>query len=457
MNKVNQLGEAPVRSLFFKYYMPTLVSLLSITLHQVVNGIILGHYAGKEGLAAVGLYGPIVIVFIALTLPVMIGGGILISKNIGAGSYDKVQRIFQFTTTLALVFGGIISLAAPFIAAPIASLLAGSEHTIIVNNLSDYMLWQLISIPFFFLRMFWGNFLRSDGAPNASKNGNLIAVVLNIILDVVLVIGLDMGVKGASIATAISIFAGTLYLFFYIQQHKGHFDFRNFTLSLKFAEWKQLFSYGFPTFVSEISFSAGLLIISHSVIPYGATAVAAFGLVNYISFIFLRIFTAAMIAILPIMSFNIGAKLPLRVLAILKFSLLFTLVVGIVVAALGFFIPDMLVILFSGGDTTEFRQVTEQAITLYFILFIAAGPNYILSAYFQSIKKTGLSIIINILKGVVFIWLLLLILPEYFNLGLSGIWLSRSLAEILTLVMIVFYTFIKREQYYSKQTIDSIG
>ena len=57
MNSSNPLGEAPVKSLFFKYYIPALTSILSITLHQVINGIILAQEVGKEGVAAVGLYG----------------------------------------------------------------------------------------------------------------------------------------------------------------------------------------------------------------------------------------------------------------------------------------------------------------------------------------------------------------------------------------------------------------
>ena len=75
MNVSSQLGEAPIRSLFYKFYFPALASILSSTLHQIINGIILGQQVGKEGLAVVGLYGPVVIVFISLTLPVMIGGG----------------------------------------------------------------------------------------------------------------------------------------------------------------------------------------------------------------------------------------------------------------------------------------------------------------------------------------------------------------------------------------------
>jgi len=169
MNQPTKLGEAPIRSLFFSYYVPALTSILSTTLHQVINGVILGQQVGKEGLAAVGLYGPVVIVFIAFTLPIMIGGGILIGKSIGAGEYDKAQKLLQFATTLAIVVGGVIAVCTPFFLTSIANFLAGSNNTELVKNTADYMFWQLIGMPFFFLRMFWGSFLSNDGAPNVSK------------------------------------------------------------------------------------------------------------------------------------------------------------------------------------------------------------------------------------------------------------------------------------------------
>jgi Na+-driven multidrug efflux pump len=453
MNAPDQLGNAPVSTLFFNYYFPALTSILSSTVHQLVNGVILGQQVGKDGLAAVGLYGPVVIMFVAFTLPLMIGGGILISKHIGAATYDKAQEVFDFATTLALFFGGIAALSTPFVVKPLAAFLAGTHNTVLAENTADYIFWQLASLPFFFLRMFWGNFISHDNAPKISRNASLIAVAVNVVLDLLLIVVLDMGVKGASIATAVAGFAAVLYLFVYLQKGKNHFGFRHFRFTLQLKEWKTLLKVGFPSFASEVAFSSGLLLINQSILPYGPLAVSAFGLVNYVSFLFIRLFTAAMVAVLPIMSFNIGAKLPHRVLAILRFSLLFTFALGLMVTALGFMIPDLLISLFSGEVTQEFSQVAGSAMALYFVLFLAVGPNYILSAYLQSIGKATMSTLLTISKGFILIALFLLLLPGYFHMGLQGIWLSRSLAEILTLLLAGMYTFYHRESYYSTKVI----
>ena len=452
MTKSHQLDTDPIRSLFFKYYFPALISILSVTVHQIINGVILAYAVGKEGVAAIGLFAPILTVFIAFGLSLMIGGGILIAKNIGAQNYDRVQQIFQFTTTMVLLIGGIVAFSAPFITRPLANFLAGTENTAVVSNTSAYMFWGFIWLPFFLVRMLWGNFLSNAKNPRISRNATLIAVALNIILDVLLVIVIPLGVAGASIATGISVVISLFYLFFFIRNAKGHFSFKNFEFTLMLKDWRELISFGIPSLVSEISFAIGLLLINKNLLPYGSLAISAFGLVNYLSFIFPRLFTASMVAMLPIISFNIGARLPARALEIFKFSILFTLYLGIVVFVIGLMFPLFLVNIFSGEESEEFKELAQNAITLYFALFIAAGPNYILSAYFQSIGKSALSISINLLKGAGFV-VGFLFLFEYLKTGLNGIWLIRAFSEMATLLLIGFYTLYKRENYYAAEII----
>lgn len=451
MSATNPLGQAPIRSLFFQYYGPALISMLSSTAHQVINGVILGQQVGKEGLAAVGLYGPVVIVWVSLALPIMIGGGVLIGKSLGAAKYGKAQQVFQFATTLVLLLGGTLALTAPLIAQPLAHFLVGKGNSTLATNTANYAFWQLISLPFFFLGMIWGNFVRADNAPKVSRNASILAAGVNIVLDLILIVGLHKGVEGASMATAIALACGPIYLFIYILQGNTHYNIPSFRFTLRLDEWRDYIKVGLPSFASEIAFSSGLLLINQKLINFGPTSVAAFGLVNYLSFILVRLFTAAMIAALPIMSFNIGARQPNRVLETLRFSLLYTLVLGVLITTLGFLFPDQLVTLFSGDQSAQYHQVASQAMSLYFLLFLAAGPNYLLAAYLQSTGKPTLSILINCLKGFALVILCLSVLPDRF--GLAGVWLSRSLAEILTLLLVSIYTLYNRKKYYDESAV----
>jgi putative MATE family efflux protein len=451
-NKI-QLDKDSIGPLFFKYYIPILTSLLSITIYQVIDGAILANYVGKEGVAAVGMFGTIITIFIAFGLTLVIGGGILIGKNIGAGNYTKAQRVFQFTTTLAIVFGLIILLLTPFTVSYIVSFLVGNSESELFDKTLDYMFWGFMWTPIFLLRMILGNAISHDGAPKVTRNASVFGVVVNVILDILLIIVFPFGTEGASIATGVSVLLSVCYLVFYINKEKGHLKIRNYKFTLKLKEWKELLNYGVPSFVSEVSFSIGLLLINMRLAQFGAIFVSVFGIANYLSFIFLRLFTAAMISTLPIMSFNIGAKLPNRVLGVLKFSLLFTFVLGIAVVSLGFLIPEFLVTLFSGSESEAFKKMASASLGLFFLFFIVAGPNYILGAYLQSIGKLIPSIILNLLKGCVLIIIPLFLIPDYLGNEKEWIWLSRTFAEVAAFILVGFYVFNRRDSFFSDKAI----
>ncbi len=448
-----QLDKDPIRSLFFKYYVPVLTSLLSVTILQIVDGTILAQYVGKEGVAAVGMFGIIITVFIAFGLTLVIGGGILIGKHIGAGHYDKAQEVFQFTTSLAILFSLVIIALTPFIASDIVYFLVGNRTTELFDKTLDYMFWGFMWTPIFLVRMILGNAISHDGAPKITRNATVFAVILNILLDLLFVVVFPFGTKGASIATGISILLSTCYLVYYINKEKGHLKIRHYKFTIKIKEWRELLNYGVPSFVSEISFSAGLLLINMRLAQIGTLAVAVFGIINYLSFIFLRLFTSAMISALPIMTFNIGAKLPNRVLDVFKFSLLFTFVLGIVVAALGFLIPEFLVNIFSGSEPEAFKTMASNSLGLFFLFFIVAGPNYIFGAYLQSIGKLIPSVILNLLKGCVLVVVPLFLMPEYLGHEKDWIWLSRTFAEIGAFVLVGFYTLNRRKFFFSNEAI----
>lgn len=453
MKKDIQLDKDPIRPLFFTYYIPALTSMLSITLHQVVDGIILGQYVGESGVAAVGIFGSVVTFFIAFMLTLVVGGGILIGKHIGAKHPDRAQEVFSFMLTYTMLFGVLVLACAPFIAKPLVVALAGDESTALFQNTYDYTFWGLLWVPFFLLRMLFGNVISHDGAPKISRNATVFAALLNIVLDVLLVMVIPLGTKGASIATGIAVLASVIYLWRYIRSGKGHLRLKHFVFTFQFGEWKKLFHHGVPSFTSEISFALGLLLMNNVLVAYGAEAVAVFGMLNYLSFIFLRLFTAAMVSFLPIAAYNIGASLVERVFAVLKFSLYFTLLLGMLVSVIGFAFPDFIISVFATEASDMFRAIGENAFGLFFLLFLAAGPNYILGAYLQSIGKSAVSITLNVLKGLGLIAVFLFLLPKTFGLGLEGVWLSRSLAEIGALVLIALWTVLQPAKYYSKQEV----
>lgn len=445
--KTLDLGESPISQLFFSYYFPAIVSMLSVTIHQIADGLILGQQVGKDGVAAIGLYAPVLIVFIAVVLMLMIGGGILFAQNVGAAKPEQAIEVFRFATTLCVILGGVVALSAPWLAKPVTRLLAGNESGKVFSYTYDYTFWALLWLPIFLLRVLWGGFTNNDQAPKVSRNATLVASVCNIGLDLLFVVVFKWGVAGASIATGLSLLVALLYVGRYIAQGKRNLHFKGFRLQFGLSNWKQFLLLGLPSFASELAFAVGFIIVNQSLITYGKLEVAAFGVINYLSFIFFRFLAAVMIAMQPIISFNMGANKPERVLAILKFCLWFALGLGCLITLLGSFTSRPLLHLFSGNASAAFYQIADPAFSIYFWLFIGLGVNNVLSLYLQTIGKTLLAILMNVARSIGLVFLFVWTLPN--AMGANGVWAAKPLAEASTVLLIGAFTLLYRQRYYS--------
>ena len=453
MVQTKDLGNAPIRRLFFAYYFPAVVSMLSVTVHQIVDGVILGAMVGKEGVAAIGLYAPVLIVFIAIELMLMVGGGILFSQNIGAENPEKAQKVFQFTSTITLLIGGAIAISAPWLAPAVTKILAGGEQAKISQYTFDYAFWALLWTPIFLIRVLWGGFTNNDQAPKVSRNATMIGAVVNIILDFCFVVLLKWGVAGASIATGIALIFSLGYIGFYIYQSKNNLTFRGFRLSLKLEGWGRVFELGFPSFASELAFAVGFILINQFMLKFGRHAVSSFGIINYLSFIFFRFFAGVTIALQPLMAFNMGANKPQRVLSFFKFGLLFSLGLGLLTILLGQVGGHYLLVVFAKDAQQAFYAIADPGLRLYFYLFLAIGLNNVLSLYLQSIREAALTSFMNIARGVGLVFIFLWLFSNYFEWGIHAIWLVKPLAEVLTFLVIGGYTLFQKALFYSTAVI----
>jgi Na+-driven multidrug efflux pump len=448
LTSTTDLAKDRISKLFFNYYIQGLIGMLSMISHTLINGIILGRTLGKEALAAMAIFAPVNLIFMASVLVLMMGGGILFSKNKGAGDALSALKVFQFTTTLTLLLGAFAVLIALTCHDILTKILIENESIKITKYTSQLLFWNLLFMPFLLLRVVWGSFLVNDGVPNIAKNASLITACFNIFLDILLVRIFPFGIAGACIATAISMVWGLMYIFNYLQKGLGIINFKHFTLRLRLAEWRDFIKAGLPLFISEVSFSAGLLLTNNSLMAYGPSALSAFGIINFFNNIFLRFFITAMITAQPIMAFNIGAKQSSRVVETLKFGLLFTVVLGLIFYSASSVFSRELIEFVSGDSSLSFKSESQKALILSFLLYILAGPNYLLAMYMQVIGKSSVAIIINASKGFVLLALLLFMLPQIFVSSLDGIWISRPVAELATFILGGCFVLYKKDYYF---------
>ena len=272
----------------------------------------------------------------------------------------------------------------------------------------------------------------------------MIAVVINIGLDLLFVCGFEWGIEGAAFATALSQFVGGVIPVFY-------FGFKNGSLlKLGKAEFlgKDLLktcTNGSSELLTNLSLSVVNMLYNAKLIEYaGENGVAAYGVIMYVNFIFISAFIGYSIGSAPIISFHYGAGTKIELKSLLKKSLTIICLSGILLTAVAELLAPLLAKIFVGYDA-ELYKMTKTAFMIYSTSFLIIGVNIFASAFFTALNNGPVSATISFLRTLLFQVIAVMLLPLVF--GINGIWVSITVAELLALIVSVVCFTVNRKKY----------
>lgn len=426
-----------VSTLFRRILIPTLLGSLAISAVTAIDGIFIGHGVGADGVAAVNIVVPIYQIMSGLGL--MVGAGCSVVSSIHVGR--RKLKAARMNVTQALVGTSLVCalISAAILLWPTETArLLGSSETLL-PQVRDYLLWIT---PCFIFQMwsFIGLFIiRLDGAPRVAMWCNIIPCVMNAVLDWLFIFPLGMGVKGAAIATGISIATGGVMALGYLQ-------FFSRSLRLERVKWSKkslrlsLRNIGYQcrigsaSLLGEMTLAVLTFVGNLTFMHYlGDEGVGAFGIACYYSPFFFMIGNAIAQSAQPIISYDFGTGRHERIRQALRL-MLFTSVGFAVAVILGFvFFPRPLTALFVDPQSEAGLLAIEgfpyfAAGILFYILNIA------LTGYYQSLENMRRATLIVVLRTVLLVPSFLL-LPLW--MGTPGIWLAMPMAEMMTLGFIL--------------------
>lgn len=425
-----------VSALFRKLLIPTLMGTLAISAMTAIDGIVIGHGVGADGVAAVNIIVPVYQIMSGLGLMVGAGCSVVASIHLSKGKL-KVARL-NVTQAIAATSLIIMLLCAAMIVMPkeVARLLGSSET--LLPQVCDYMLWMTPG----FLMDAWiliGLFtVRLDGAPKFAMWCNIIPAIFNGVLDWLFVFPLGMGVKGAAIATSISMAIGALMIIAYLA-----FFARSLRLiPLKMSRKSLALSLRNIGYQCRIGSSSLLGELTMAILIYmgnivfmrllGDDGVGAFGIACYYAPFFFMIGNAVAQAAQPIISFNYGIGNLDRVRQAFRLLLATAVGIGVGVTLLFVFAPHWLVGLFV--DTQSHAgQIAIDGFPYFATGVVTFIVNVAIIGYYQSLERMVRATTLVFLRGFLLLVPIYLLLPEC--IGLPGAWLSMPLTELLTLVV----------------------
>lgn len=445
IKKPNILGTESIPRLMLRYAIPSVVSMLVMSLYNIVDQIFIGRGVGFLGNAATTVSFPLVTVGLAFALLTGNGAAACISLELGRGESAGAKKTLGNALFMLIVLSLAFSTASLILLEPLLRLLGSTEA--IMPYAIDYTGVILIGMPFSMCATAISNVIRADGSPRYSMLCTLSGAVLNTVLDPIYIFVFNMGVRGAAIATVISqVVSFSLVLYYLLYRAKYvRISFSDFKPAAGVV--KKISGLGSSSFVNQISMVLVTIVLNRSLTYYGARSsyggeipLAALGIVMKINMILISVILGISIGLQPIIGFNYGAKNYERVKRSFRIGVTTTGTLALVVNILFVTVPQVFIGIFGDADPA-FNEFACLSLSTFMGLVFAAGIQIPSSQFFMAIGKPLKAMLLTSARSVFALVPMLLILPLFW--GLRGILYASPLADISALCVTLF--FITRE------------
>jgi putative MATE family efflux protein len=432
MDNKNQsiLDDRRIGRLLLRLSLPAFLGMFVMTLYNVVDTIFIGHYVGPLGIAGLSIVFPLQLLTIGIGELAGMGGASVVSRLIGADKISRAEHALGNAITATIVLSAIMMIAG--LSNPDFWLrLMGSSETILPYA-RDYMTIILIGMFFMSFAMTLNNLIRSEGNARIPMIGMVIGAVLNIILDAIFIIPLDMGIRGAALATVIAQLVSVLYFMRYYLSGKSFLKIHSKNLTIEWDILKSILAIGVASFARMIAGSLSAILVNRTLVAYGGDyAVSTFGILHRIMMFAIMPGIVIGAGLQPILGFNYGAKRYDKALQVTKLAITAATACSVVVFLALYFSPEPLIRIFTTDN--ELISLASYAAKRLFLAMPMIGFMVVGSLFFQSIGKATESFITAISRPFLFLIPLIFILPRF--LQLDGVWWAFPIADALTLIL----------------------
>ena len=431
-NRIYLLEEAGVASALLKLGIPTMVGMLISALYNAIDAYFVGGL-GMSQMGAVSVVFPIVQIIIGLGMMFGAGASSYISRLLGKGANEQADKTASTSLFSGLLVGAIIIIGIMVFLDPVLTAL-GSTETILPYARAYAKIYVTGSIINVFTVMM-NNLLTAQGATKFTMKAMLTGSIANVILDPIMIYGMDLGIEGAAIATVISLCINMALYIGYIAKKKGVLRFSVRNIAPSKTIYAEVLKIGIPVLLFQLLASTAMGSINTAAKPYGDFAVAAMGavirimtVVTYVVFGFLKGFQ-------PFAGYNYGAKKYKRLKKSIRLCMIWSTVFCIVAAIVLFIFADPIVSLF--GTDIEMAGIAAKALRLNAVLFITFGFQMVYASLYLAIGKSLVGSVLSLSRQGIFFFPLVMVLPHI--MGLTGVVWVQPMADLLTTILTIVF------------------
>ena len=430
MDKREELLTENIWKLFIKFSVPAILGMLMYAIYSFVDAIFVGQWVGPEGLAAIAIVFPLVLINSAVAAFMGMGSASLLSRAVGAKDKKTVSKIFGNFTVSILIFS-IIFMVLGFIFAENLVQFMGASGLIL-----DYgtIYFRIFLFGAFFINFYGGAnmLIRAEGHMKEAMIIISAGSLLNIFLDPIFIKVLGMGVEGAAVATVISVGVGAFLTLRYFISGVSKLTVSMKTLRFAPELMRDIAPVGFSGMAMQLMTVIQQVTIFKSIASYGVpNDLAIIGAtLNMLAFAFIPLWGISQ-GLQPIIGMNYGAKKYSRVKESFRKFLLAATVVALSIWLIFMIIPHIILSLYI--PDTEIVNSGINAFRIVLSVFLLYGFVVLPVVFFQSIGKGNIASFLLIARQVILFVPIVIILPIL--MGLNGVWIAVPISDALIVII----------------------
>ena len=434
--KITELGTQPVRSLLMKYALPGIIAMTATSLYNMVDSIFIGHGVGAMALSGLTVAKPFMDICAAFGSLVGVGASSLVAIKLGEKDYRSANDVLANVILLNVLLGALVMVVGLYWLDPILYAFGASDVTI--SYARDYM--EIILWANILTHIYYGlnSMLRSIGHPKVAMFSTIVAVVANIILDPIFIFALDMGVRGAALATVLSQAIAVVGQMVVFLNPKEVIYFHRGIWRLKRDITMRALGIGTAPFLMHLAACFVVIVLNNQLKRYGGDmAIATFGITNRFMFFFSMIVMGLNQGMQPIVGYNYGAKLYDRMIRALKLTAICATCVMGMLWLFGLIWPEGFIRLFTHDELLIAQSIAPARVMLCTMVMV--GFPMVVGNFYTSIGMSGKAIFLSLTRQVLLLIPSILLLPLLFQTvevsPIWGVWWSLPICDALAAII----------------------
>ncbi len=436
--------------LLWRFSAPAMVAMVVNALYNIVDRLYIGQGVGRDAMAGLALTMPYMAILAAFGMLIGVGSGALLSIRLGQNKRDEAEQVLGQSLALFCVLFMILPIVALSTLDMTLEHFGGTETSIPYAR--DYLSVILYGNVFTHISFGMNHLMRAEGNARRAMYSMLIGGIANIILDPIFIFGFKLGIKGAAIATIISMMLSSIYVLSHFRSKHAIVRLRGRNIRIRPRLVFDALAIGMSPFLLQLVASAVFVVFTRSIRRCAGgdemlalNSTAAIGIVNGITMLMLMPVFGLSQGVQPIIGFNFGARRLDRVRsAFILVGKIATLIcfVGTVIVQLGAFLAVR-----AFTPEADLIEIAMPALRRMTMAFPVIGVPIMTTTYFQSIGYPRMSIFFSLLRQAILLIPLLHWLPQWF--GLSGIWYAMPLSDLGSAIIV--WSVIIREMRRLKE------